>query len=184
MNEIKCFSLNNNNGKLLTLITSCRLCPPFEGNNPLSNSIIEYNALWDTGATGTVITKKVVDELNLKPTGMRTVYHAGGKSEVNTYQISIILPNEVGVKNVVVTEAILQQFDVLIGMDIITLGDFSITNYNNNTCFSFRIPSTEKIDFVEQIKPTQIINNKKIRRNEDCHCGSGKKYKICCGKNK
>ena len=26
-------------------------------------------------------------------------------------------------------------------------------------------------------------NNKKIGRNEPCPCGSGKKYKNCCGKN-
>ncbi len=30
--------------------------------------------------------------------------------------------------------------------------------------------------------PTPIIIGKKIRRNEPCPCGSGKKYKNCCGK--
>jgi len=32
----------------------------------------------------------------------------------------------------------------------------------------------------ETSKPTQI--GKKIARNEPCPCGSGKKYKQCCGK--
>lgn len=27
-----------------------------------------------------------------------------------------------------------------------------------------------------------VINKNKIGRNELCHCGSGKKYKYCCGK--
>ncbi len=32
-------------------------------------------------------------------------------------------------------------------------------------------------------KSTQVIKPKKIGRNEPCPCGSGKKYKKCCGKN-
>ncbi|WP_227839368.1 SEC-C metal-binding domain-containing protein [Clostridioides sp. ZZV15-6597] len=28
----------------------------------------------------------------------------------------------------------------------------------------------------------KIDSNKKIGRNERCYCGSGKKYKKCCGK--
>ena len=28
-----------------------------------------------------------------------------------------------------------------------------------------------------------VIKGKKIGRNEPCPCGSGKKYKNCCGKN-
>ena len=34
----------------------------------------------------------------------------------------------------------------------------------------------EKPNMVEQIK-----KGKKMRRNEPCFCGSGKKYKHCCG---
>lgn len=32
-------------------------------------------------------------------------------------------------------------------------------------------------------KSGQIINENKIGRNDPCPCGSGKKYKKCCGKN-
>jgi len=38
--------------------------------------------------------------------------------------------------------------DVLIGMDIISLGDFAVTNFQEKTVFTFRIPSVERIDFV------------------------------------
>lgn len=31
-------------------------------------------------------------------------------------------------------------------------------------------------------KPEQVINVEKVGRNEPCPCGSGKKYKKCCGK--
>jgi hypothetical protein len=42
-----------------------------------------------------------------------------------------------------------KMFDILIGMDIITLGDFAITNANHRTVVSFRIPpDTKHIDFV------------------------------------
>jgi len=37
----------------------------------------------------------------------------------------------------------------LIGMDVITLGDFSITNHNGITCMSFRVPSSHEIDYVK-----------------------------------
>ena len=37
--------------------------------------------------------------------------------------------------------------------------------------------------FLEQRKSHTIIKPKKIGRNEPCPCGSGKKYKYCCGRN-
>ena len=37
---------------------------------------------------------------------------------------------------------------------------------------------------ISQSKPQPIVNNgPKIGRNDPCPCGSGKKYKNCCGKN-
>jgi len=27
-----------------------------------------------------------------------------------------------------------------------------------------------------------VVNNDKVGRNDECPCGSGKKYKKCCGK--
>lgn len=28
-----------------------------------------------------------------------------------------------------------------------------------------------------------VVKEKKVGRNDPCPCGSGKKYKFCCGKN-
>lgn len=36
--------------------------------------------------------------------------------------------------------------------------------------------------YKEQKRSTTIVKEKKIGRNEKCPCGSGKKYKHCCGK--
>ena len=45
-----------------------------------------------------------------------------------------------------VTEMLID-VDVLIGMDIISKGDFSITASQGKTKFSFQIPSTHDIDY-------------------------------------
>ena len=37
--------------------------------------------------------------------------------------------------------------------------------------------------YLEQKKSGTVIVGKKIGRNDPCPCGSGKKYKQCCGKN-
>lgn len=42
-----------------------------------------------------------------------------------------------------VTEGMHQGCDVLIGMDIISPGDFSVTNQGDKTAFLFRLPSME-----------------------------------------
>lgn len=151
---------------------------PFSSEKHLDNmnseNVKKYSAIWDTGATKTAITSKVVNDLNLKPIGKAFVNHADGRSEQFVCLISLFLPNNAIVPSVSVTEAkLLGNEDLLIGMDIIGMGDFAITNHNNKTTFSFRIPSLKEIDFVEDSKPAQ---------NQPCPCGSGKKYKLCHGK--
>ena len=37
--------------------------------------------------------------------------------------------------------------------------------------------------YLEQKKSGTIVKGKKIGRNDPCPCGSGKKYKKCCGRN-
>lgn len=43
-------------------------------------------------------------------------------------------------------------------------------------------PERRKELFWEQKKSGTIVKEKKIGRNEPCPCGSGKKYKHCCGR--
>ena len=38
--------------------------------------------------------------------------------------------------------------------------------------------------YVEQKKSGTVVKGPKIGRTDPCPCGSGKKYKHCCGKNK
>lgn len=157
-----------------------RLNPLQGGNHP---EISQFEGLWDTGASGTVISKDVVDKLNLKPIGKSKVFHANGESIVNVYAVNLFLPNQVAFQFIKVTEGVLNGFDLLIGMDIITTGDFSITNAGGKTTFSFRVPSIKEVDFVQEVKsiPAIVSIQPKVGRNDMCPCGSGKKYKHCHG---
>lgn len=110
---------------------------------------VEFNALWDTGAMRSVISTEVVRILGLLPVGQAKVYHTNGVSVVKTYLIDILLPNAIEFSTVLVTEGILGDTDVLVGMDIISRGDFAVTGSNGKTKFSFQVPSTHDIDFSE-----------------------------------
>ena len=43
---------------------------------------------------------------------------------------------------------------------------------------------TRKALYKEQKSSTTIVKDEKVYPNDPCPCGSGKKYKKCCGKNK
>lgn len=113
----------------------------------------KYIGLWDTGATATGITPRIVKELGLKPSGVVNVSGVHGSKLVPTYYINVLLPNNVGIYGIPATEIEnIGTADVLIGMDIIIYGDFAISNFDNKTVFSFRTPSIETIDFANEIR--------------------------------
>jgi hypothetical protein len=143
----------------------------------------EFTAIWDTGATNSAVTQTVIDQCLLKPTGITEVHTASGNYRTETYLVSIFLPSRVVVPSVKVTKGMLTSgFDVLIGMDVIGQGDFAVTHKDNKTVFSFRMPSIECIDFVKHPQYRTPMSSSKVDRNAPCPCGSGKKYKKCCGK--
>ena len=71
-----------------------------------------------------------------------------GKSIAACYYVDILLPNSLTITDVLVVEGTLDNSDVLIGMDIIGMGDFAVSNYCGKAVFYFRIPSVATIDFV------------------------------------
>lgn len=108
-------------------------------------------AIWDTGATKSCISKKVASTLGLLPISRTTVHAAGNSFDSPVYKVDFLLPNSLTVHDVDVTEGSnLQGCDILLGMDIITVGDFAVTNGGGMTVFSFRFPPADRhIDFVE-----------------------------------
>lgn len=117
-------------------------------NKLINDAILLYNgkayrtsgALWDTGATNTCISRNVVSALGLIPIGISKIQTPSGQKYVNEYRLDIKLQNEnVLIENVFVTDSEIgaQGIDVLIGMNIINLGDFSVSNCDEKTVFSF-----------------------------------------------
>lgn len=115
-----------------------------------------FRAIWDTGATHSVITQSIVEACGLVPIGMTRVSHAGGEDNAEVYLVNIGLPNNVVFYGVRVTKGRLKDADMLIGMNIINRGDFAVTNYNGITKFSFRVPSAGGIDFVADMRATRV----------------------------
>jgi predicted aspartyl protease len=164
------------------LITKCLVSEAHDPNDHDSPPQSEVKALWDTGATGTVISKNLAEKLQLKPHGQAKSYHANGEYMTNIYYVNIVLPNSMGFAALRVTEGVLPDFDVLIGMDIITQGDFAISQSTGKTKFTFQMPSIHDFDFDKENHHTPAIAPKQPGRNDPCHCGSGKKFKNCHGK--
>lgn len=125
--------------------------PPSDVKNiTVSVEIKKYKAIWDTGATHSVITRKIVQDLNLKPVGMTIVHTANGETHQKQYIVNFYLPNQVMFVMLKVTEAPLHQTDILIGMDIISQGDFCISNFLRKTVLTFRMPSCQEFDFAKE----------------------------------
>lgn len=120
----------------------------YEGNE--LDAIVQ----WDTGASGSCISKRVVDTLNPKRRGFRTVYTPNGSGVRGLYLLDFKLPNDVTVTDVPVIETDIgeQGIDALIGMDIIAMGDFAVSNYGGKLVFTFRIPSIKRTDYVAEVR--------------------------------
>lgn len=190
MNISPCSFTAEANGLATVLTTKCVIFPACNVDSLSEEEKAkingkEYTAIWDTGATNSAVTQRVIDEMSLVNVGFVPTNHAGGEDITPTYFVNIGLPNQIVFSLLKVNRVKLQGADILIGMDIINRGDLSITNVGGKTTFSFRIPSLETIDYTGRIskKNGPIVKEKKIGRNEPCPCGSGKKYKNCHGKN-
>ena len=85
-----------------------------------------FRGIWDTGATGSVITQKIVDQLGLKPTGVAVVQTAGVRDfQTTTYLIDVYLKDGLCIQSINASlGSVTDDIDCLIGMDIICLGDF------------------------------------------------------------
>lgn len=129
---------------------------------------IKAKAVWDTGATNTCINTRIAKTLNLIPVSKTRISSVNSEEVVNVYIVDIYLPNKVVIHNVQVSEpSALNSCDILIGMDIIRLGDFSITNADGKTWFSFRMPPAKKhIDYISDANIENKLLEKKIKSSK------------------
>lgn len=104
--------------------------------------------LWDTGASATLISRRVINVLGLESVGLSGASgYNGGIDIKDTFLIHLGLPTGDVVTNVVAMEFDSDDYDVVIGMDVICQGDFALTNKGGTTTFSYRLPSAEEIVF-------------------------------------
>ena len=186
MQQFKAFTVDHR-GIASSLQTKCGICrgiPIDELDKGVPHpQVSTVTAVWDTGAEMSSISNNLAKAMGLVSLGKARNSTAAGYIYVDVFAVNIHLPNGVSFAMVPVTGNDLGDVDMLIGMDIISQGDFSVTNVNGKTTFSFRIPSMQRIDYVGEATQKNTASSKQPSRNDPCPCGSGKKYKNCCGKN-
>jgi len=124
-----------------------------EVKNPFSNDVVKVNGIWDTGATRSVVTAKTANALGLISVGQRKVRGVHGIKNVNVYLATIRLSDT----DIEITEQVTEcdelsndgSVGALIGMNVISTGDFAISNYRGRTKFTFRSPSIANVDYTK-----------------------------------
>ncbi len=167
------------------IVINCHLSLPGDD----STETDELKALWDTGAMSTCVSQERASQMGL--TMVNTIQVTGANNEpfdapvyiVRLRMGKFILP-AIQVIGLPMTNA---GHEVIIGMDVISKGDLSITNFEGKTVISFREPSMERIDYVEELdlyKHCRKVHELRIHNNlpDKCACGSGKDYKNCHAK--
>ena len=97
-------------------------------------------AMWDTGSNATILSTKLVSELRPDHFGQGGMTGIGGQSEGDTYLMHVSLPTGDIITYQEVYEANLGDYDAIIGMDIITRGNFHLDCIKGETLFSFELP--------------------------------------------
>ena len=114
---------------------------------------INVIAQWDTGASITCISHESANSLKLKSVGKANINTPSGSKEVDAFLLDVKLPGRITIKDLRVIDSEIGQqgIGLLIGMDIIGLGDFAVSNYNGKTKFTFRAPSVGHVDFNQPV---------------------------------
>lgn len=132
---------------LKEIVTDAVVFPAFVKGTLPPMKLYSQNAAWDTGSEQTIISPYVAEALELKSIGKEPVNGIGGCQMADIYQIALGLPNGQLLYNLKVCCLPIDDYEILLGMDIITKCDFAITNQDGKTTFSFQTPSSTTIDF-------------------------------------
>jgi hypothetical protein len=136
------------------LITPATVLPPAAEDRAAGTEPLEVMALWDTGATGSCIKPRLKDRLNLSLDANNTVRLSGIGGEVQVFMALVnirLIPNAEIVSHPVSIVDFPGDADILIGMDIIGMGDFAVCNAEEKTSFSFAMPPfPDRINLAEK----------------------------------
>ena len=109
-------------------------------NLDLKRRIKVGHAMWDTGSTATILSRRLVSELQPEGFQQGGIIGIGGETKGSTYLVHIFLPTGDAVTCHEVYEADME-WDAIIGMDIISLGNFHLDCDHGETLFSFELPN-------------------------------------------
>jgi hypothetical protein len=136
------------------IATPSKIGPPCPNNRPFAPYPQEFLAIWDTGATQTTITEDLAKKLGLYKIREHMLSGVTGNALCNAYLIALALPNGILIPEIEVMDCVGNiGCDILIGMDVIGLGDFAVCNPRGETTFSFRVPSVKAVDFTAADDP-------------------------------
>jgi len=143
--------------KVDELISLVNICPIFSLNKTIRNIPVEVKALWDTGAVVTCIKSNLWKRLQLYSLDAASnvvLTGVGGEVVANYSIINLFLTPNLEIEYCPVYMIDFPgDAEILIGMDIINLGDFAISNTDSKTSFSFVLPPfPDRIDFLDKIK--------------------------------
>ena len=138
--------------KVDCIVTECYIYAPVDLSSCKDIKRVKVvRSLWDTGASVSLISARVAKVLGLVSIGKSGVSgYNEGIDVKDTYCVHVGLPTGDIVTNIMAMEFDSDEYDAVIGMDVIGKGDLAITNLNDRTTFSFRIPSEEVIDFSKE----------------------------------
>lgn len=128
------FKLKNNND-------NSEISTPIYIKNNRKQQTEKGNAVWDTGATSSMISAIMAKKLQLVPIGTAQIAGVHGIKNTKCYLIDIIFQNGFIIENVKVSEASdFGGFDLLVGMDIIGKGILLINGINGEMKVLFQFP--------------------------------------------
>jgi hypothetical protein len=109
----------------------------------LKRKQLDVRAMWDTGSMVTCVSKRLVRYLELTSFESTSLTSLHGTSLADVCLMDIVLPDGISIENIKVTEIETpNDFDIIIGMNIIRFGDFSLCNDHGNTVMTFSLPSS------------------------------------------
>ena len=106
---------------------------------------LQCKAVWDTGATSSMISAAAAKKLALSTQGIIQIAGVHGVSNAKYYYVDIAFGNGFCIPQIKVSEASdFGGFDVLVGMDIIGRGKMWIDGVNGSlrACFQFPVPTS------------------------------------------
>lgn len=103
---------------------------------------IRCNAIWDTGATSSMISAAMAKKLALAPTGTTQIAGVHGVSNAKCYLVDITFGNGFCLQKIKVSEASdFGGFDLLVGMDIIGRGKMFLDGTRDKLNVRFQMPT-------------------------------------------